>query len=85
MVNYIELLGFTAAACGTASFIPQVIQIWKTRAVQSISLAMYCIYCTSLVLWTIYGVLINSPSLIAAQVVTFILAFSILVMKFLWK
>ena len=85
MYNIVEMIGFLAASLGVISFLPQVFKIWKSRSAESISSLMYIIYCTSVALWLTYGIMIKSPPLIIANSLVFVLAFSILVMKFLWK
>ena len=80
-----ELIGYAAAFCATVSLIPQVIKIWKERSAKAISITMYLIYSLSLILWLIYGIMINSIPLIIAEIITLILSIAILIMKYLWK
>jgi MtN3 and saliva related transmembrane protein len=81
---YSELIGIVAGCCTTFAFLPQVIKVIKSRSAKDISLPMYVIFNTGLVLWATYGVIIQSPSLIIANGLTLILACSILVMKLIW-
>ncbi|MGE3317827.1 MAG: SemiSWEET family sugar transporter [Candidatus Berkiella sp.] len=87
MNNYIftETVGLIAAFCTTFAFIPQVVQLYRTRVTTGISLGMYCIFTTGVFLWLIYGVILSSPSLIIANALTFIFALCVLVMKWKWK
>jgi MtN3 and saliva related transmembrane protein len=80
-----EAIGLTAAFCTTFAFLPQVIQVYRTRVTQGISLGMYIIFSIGVFLWLIYGFLIQSPSLIIANTITFLLALSVLVMKIRWR
>ncbi len=80
-----ELIGYAAAFFSTASLVPQVIKIWKEREVKAISASMYLIYSLAVVLWLIYGIMINSIPLIIAEIITLVLSIAILVMKYLWK
>jgi MtN3 and saliva related transmembrane protein len=80
-MTYLLLLGLIAASCTTLAFLPQFIKVWKTRSAHDISLAMYIVVCTGVLLWLIYGILIKDTPLIVANAVTFVLAGSILVMK----
>ena len=50
IVDYQELLGFTAATLSTVSFLPQIIKIWSSRSVKDISTFMYVIYAFSVIL-----------------------------------
>lgn len=84
MDNAFEMIGLIAGMFTTLSFIPQVLHVWKHRSVKDISTGMYVIFCSGLVLWIIYGFFLNSMSLIFANIVTLILAATILVMKLLW-
>ena len=78
---WIELLGYLAASLTTLSFAPQAWLIFRTRNVAGVSLGMYGAMTAGVVLWLVYGVLIRSWPLVAANVVTLSLAGSILAMK----
>ena len=80
-----ELIGYAAAFCGTVSLIPQIVKLWKERSAKAISATMYLIYTLGVVLWLIYGIMINSIPLIIAEIITLILSIAILIMKYLWK
>ncbi|WP_253308534.1 MULTISPECIES: SemiSWEET transporter [unclassified Rickettsia] len=85
MSDYTEIMGYIAGILTTIAFVPQVIKTYQSRSTQNISLSMYVIYCTSVVLWLIYGILINSFPLIITETITLILSGAILIMKCLWK
>lgn len=85
ILDYEEALGFVAAAFGAVSFLPQVIQIWRSRSVSDISTVTYIIYAFSIVLWLLYGIVVKSVPLIVAEILTLILVSLILIMKYLWK
>ena len=76
-----EWVGYFAAILTTLSFVPQVRQIWKTRHTQDISLRMYILFTTGVGLWLIYGVLLASWPIIAANTVTLALAGTVLFLK----
>jgi len=84
-VSYQEHLGYVAALLGALSFLPQLIKVWRFRSVKDISLAMYIIYTTSVILWLVYGIIIKSPPLIMAEILTLILVSAILIMKYIWR
>jgi MtN3 and saliva related transmembrane protein len=77
----IEVLGFVAAILTTLSFLPQALRIRRQRSAADVSLVMYLMMLTGQALWLIYGVLFDSPSLIAANVVGISLVGWVLVMK----
>lgn len=76
-----ESIGFAAAACTTFAFVPQSVRVWRTRSAADISLAMYLILVTGVVLWIAYGWLIRSAPLVAANSVSLLFAGSVLAGK----
>ena len=82
MIDKNELIGFIAAVCTTFAFLPQVIKVWKTKQTKDLSLRMYTVMFIGICLWFVYGLRINSLSIILANVVTGFLVFTILVYIF---
>lgn len=78
----IETVGYIAAILTTFAFVPQVLQIYRTKSAKDVSLAMFLIFTLGVFLWLCYGVVIRSFPMIAANAVTFILALTILYFKF---
>lgn len=76
-----EAIGYIAAACTSFAFLPQALRIWRTRSAVDISLAMYLILVTGVVLWIAYGVLIRSAPLVAANSTSLLLAGAVLAGK----
>ena len=79
MIDQNEIIGLIAAVCTTFPFIPQVIKVWKTKQTMDLSLRMYSIMFIGILLWLVYGIRIDSLSIILANVVTAILVGTILV------
>ena len=77
----IKLIGFAAATCTTVAYAPQAIKVWKTRSTGDISLGMFLVMVLGLALWLVYGLLSGDAPLIAANVITMVLAGGILFMK----
>jgi MtN3 and saliva related transmembrane protein len=77
-VPAMELLGYVAATLTTASFVPQALHTFRTRNTEGISLAMYSLFTTGIALWVVYGVAIDSAPMILANVITLVLAATIL-------
>ena len=80
-MDLITILGLVAATLTTVSFLPQAVQTWKTKKTKDISLPMYATFTLGVFLWLIYGLLLKSLPIIAANVVTLILASCILILK----
>lgn len=81
MGDWIMWLGLVAGTLTTVAFLPQLIQTWKTKATKDISLGMFLIFTTGVLLWLTYGILINSLPVMVANGLTFLLALAILVLK----
>ena len=60
MAFNIEIVGLVAAALTTAAFVPQVYKTWKTKSADELSLTMYLVFFTGIMLWLAYGILLNS-------------------------
>lgn len=76
-----EIIGAIAAILTTAAYIPQSIKVLREKNTKSISLCMYLMMIGGITMWFIYGLMIDSASLIFANAVTLVLAVIILVMK----
>jgi MtN3 and saliva related transmembrane protein len=81
MNSITSTIGFIAAILTTVSFVPQVLKVWRTRSAKDISLGMYSLFTLGIAAWLVYGVLIDSWPVILANLVTLMLAGSVLVMK----
>ena len=79
--NYIDFFGFLAALLTTIAFLPQLYKTWETKSADDVSLVMLILFITGLICWIIYGLKINSIPILTANLVTFILNFSILILK----
>ena len=75
------VLGFIAAACTTIAFLPQMIKTLKSRQTRDISLWMYIILTLGLLLWLIYGIMLEELPIILANAVTLVLTVSVLILK----
>ena len=78
MIDQNEIIGVIAAVCTTFAFVPQVIKVWKTKQTKDLSLRMYSIMFLGILLWLVYGIIIDSISIILANVVTATLVGTIL-------
>lgn len=78
-----SIVGTAAALCSIASFAPQMIKIWKEKDASSISLKTYSLTVTCFVLWVAYGLMTGAWPIIIANACAFIMALTVLVMK--WR
>jgi MtN3 and saliva related transmembrane protein len=83
--NYIEIIGLVAGCLTTVSFLPQVIKTWRSRSAKDLSLVMFSLFCSGIVLWLFYGFLINSLPVMLSNAFTLILSSAILFFKLRFK
>lgn len=76
-----EWLGYVAATFTTIAFVPQALKTLRSRDTRGISLAMYVVFVIGIVFWFAYGFMLDSWPMMLANVVTFALAASILLLK----
>lgn len=86
MINlYTDLIGYFAACLTTSAFIPQAWLTWKHKKAEGISLGMYLILVSGVLLWLTYGILLQAWPIILANLITLLLALFILAMKLRYK
>jgi len=76
-----EFIGYTAAVCTTIAYIPQMLKIIKTKKTSDISTAMFTLITTGVLLWFIYGIILDAIPIMIANGVTFIFSSYIFIMK----
>ena len=82
MQSYLpSMVGFIAAVLTTVAFVPQILKIWRARSAKDVSLGMYAVFTLGVVLWLVYGILIDSWPIILANCITLLLAGVVLAMK----
>ncbi len=77
----LEWVGYLAATLTTLAFVPQAIKTIRTKDTRGISLGMYAVFTAGIALWFVYGLALQSGPMIVANIVTFVLAATILVLK----
>lgn len=81
MIGIAEFIGLAAATLTTGAYLPQVVKILRERDTRAISLWMYVMMTSGIVLWALYGVLIGSWPVMIGNGVVLVLAGLVLVMK----
>ena len=79
------LLGLLAGGLTTASLVPQVHKIWKTKSAEDVSLLMFVAFCVGVTLWLVYGFIKGEVAIIATNAVTLVLGAAIVWMKLKFK
>ncbi|MBK6483239.1 MAG: SemiSWEET transporter [Chitinophagaceae bacterium] len=80
-----DILGLIAGALTSISFLPQVIKTWRSGSARDLSLSMFGIFSLGVTLWLIYGLMVNSIPIIAANTLTLALCLVILYFKLKFK
>ena len=75
------IIGLTAAFLTTFAFLPQAIKTIKTKHTKDLSLIMLVMTDLGLICWLVYGILISSIPIIAANTVSIGLITAILILK----
>lgn len=78
-------LGLLAGGLTTASFVPQVMKIWKTKSAEDVSLAMFVAFCIGVSLWLAYGFIKQDWAILITNGVTLLLGLAILMMKIKYR
>jgi MtN3 and saliva related transmembrane protein len=67
---WIEAIGLLAGVIGIFAWIPQIIQVWVHKRHDGISLTTFAVVSFALSLWLVYGILVDSFAMIAANIMT---------------
>lgn len=76
-----DIIGYIAAALTTISFLPQLIQVLRTKKTKDINLYMYIVFVVGVAIWVVYGFLSHSMPIIIANIFTFVFSGIILTFK----
>ncbi|ASG63612.1 TPA: SemiSWEET transporter [Kluyvera ascorbata] len=80
-MEWTSWIGYLAACLTTLSFLPQAIKVIVTRNTQGISGLMYVMFVCGLVMWLVYGLMIEDKAVSMANFLTLVFAMPILVIK----
>lgn len=78
-----NVVGVAAAVCSMSSFVPQIAKIWRDRDASEISLTMYLVTVTGFVLWSGYGLIIESWPVAVSNLICLGMSATVLALK--WK
>ncbi len=84
-MNIVQLLGLAAGMLTTIAFLPQVIKTWRSRSAKDLSLGMFSLFCLGVTMWLAYGILVQDLPVIAANMLTLMLASTLLFFKLRFK
>lgn len=75
------IIGTISAVLTTTAFLPQVIKVLRSKQTKDLSYGMLLMQSSGNFMWIIYGFMIHSMSLAIANILTFMLVFTIVVVK----
>lgn len=84
-MDWVQILGFAAAFCTTVAVVPQLYKTWKEKDVEDISLKMFLVLTTGLLMWAIYGIIKGDLPIIIANGISFTLNCIMVVFYFMYK
>lgn len=76
---WIESIGLLAGILGIVAWIPQIREVWVNKRHDGISIATFCVVTIALGLWLVYGILIESISMIVANIMTLTAIFAVII------
>jgi len=79
------VLGLSAGCLTTLAFVPQVLKTWRSKSGNDISLGMFLLFSAGVLLWLVYGILIDALPVILANAVTLLLSLAILALKLRYR
>ena len=77
----IDMLGMLAGTISAIVFLPQVIKTYRSRSAKDISVWMFSFATISVILWLIYGILINNGPVIYTNSCVLVLSVIMLYFK----
>ncbi len=80
-MEIIDFVGYIAATLTTAAFLPQVLQVWKSKSTKDLALPTLLSFILGVGMWLVYGLLVKSTPVIIANAVTLVLNLVILRFK----
>ena len=75
---WIEGIGLFAGVLGIIAWVPQIREVWVNKRHEGISLPTFSVVTVALGLWLLYGILVDSISMIIANVMTLTVIFAVI-------
>jgi MtN3 and saliva related transmembrane protein len=81
----LQILGMTAGSISAITFLPQVIKTWKSKSAGDISLLMFTFATISVIMWLIYGIILQDIPIIYTNSLVLICSVIMLYFKFRFR
>jgi MtN3 and saliva related transmembrane protein len=84
-MSFVQILGLAAGTITSITFVPQVIQIWKTKSAKDLSLMMLLLLITGVLMWLSYGIIVMDTAIIYTNSMVLAMSLIMLYFKFRFK
>jgi MtN3 and saliva related transmembrane protein len=81
----VNIVGYSAGAITSLTFLPQVIKTWKLKSANDIFLLMFLIAAINEVMWIAYGVLLDNWVIMLTNVIVLSMALTMIYFKLRFK
>ena len=78
----IQILGLAAGTITSITFLPQVLQIWKTKSAKDLSLQMLLLLILGVTMWLTYGLLVKDTAIIYTNSMVLVMSLLMLYFKY---
>ena len=85
MFTYVDVLGFLAGFFTTIASVPQILKSFRTKSTKDLSIVFIGTIGFGELLWIGYGAALGSVPILAANVVSFTLAATLMALKLRYK
>lgn len=82
-MDYIKILGLVAGSITSITFLPQLVQIWRTKSAKDVSLYMLSLLTIGVSMWLAYGIFVKDVAIIYTN--SMVLAMSLLMLYFKFR
>ena len=70
-----EIIGLIAASLTTAAYVPQVYKTWQEKSTKDISLSVYAVLLSGVLLWLVYGIYLKSIPIVLSNIIILFMLF----------
>ena len=84
-MDYIKILGLVAGSITSITFLPQLVQIWRTKSAKDVSLYMLSLLTIGVAMWLAYGILVKDVAIIYTNSMVLAMSLMMLYFKFRYK
>jgi MtN3 and saliva related transmembrane protein len=80
-----EWVGYAATFFSCIGYVPQIMQMWKTKSARDVSLSTYITLITAALLWLSYGFLMHRSAIILANILVMVFLLGIAALKIFYE